>query len=212
MSVGPSVRRSVRQSVRRLPLCSGVSLSDSGWLWTALCDSWWLLSDSEWLRVALGNSRWVWGRIYWSTLGLVPSALGQKNRFPLPFHSIFHLGLMKSACLYLNPFRKESLALTYFPEIQSEIATNSFVNFEPFSTLPTSIFKHHIWEVISFQFSIQWRNLQVSIMICLEMGGATILQSKLLKSEWSSVEGSQFFLALNSDLWVKKWKLIIFHM
>ena len=32
------------------------------------------------------------------------------------------------------------------------------------------------------------------------MGGATIFQSKLLKSEWSSVEGSHFFTTIDSDL------------
>ena len=56
MSVGPSVGR----SVRRLPLCSGVPLSNSGRFWTALRDSWQLSSDSEWLRVTLGNSGWLW--------------------------------------------------------------------------------------------------------------------------------------------------------
>ena len=36
----PRAPRSVGRSVRRLPLCSGVPVSNSGWLWMALRNSW----------------------------------------------------------------------------------------------------------------------------------------------------------------------------
>ena len=87
ISIWGRVRRSVGRSVSRSVRRSPVFFRSYYW---PLDGSAWLLVTLEWPWMTQGNSGWLWGRIYWSTLGLVniifTPFFKQAKLYQLKFH------------------------------------------------------------------------------------------------------------------------------